>query len=66
MVGAGPPELLAPADNASVAGVDLLSWIEPDDPDPNDYIAGYQIEIAADEAFADVLITQSLEALHGV
>ena len=58
----GPPELLAPADNASIAGADLLSWTEPDDdPDPNDYISGYQVEIAADEAFVDVLMTQSLD-----
>ena len=57
----GPPELLAPADNASIAGADLLSWTEPADPDPNDYIAGYQVEISADEAFVDVLMTQALD-----
>jgi hypothetical protein len=58
----GSPELLAPADNASIAGEDLLSWTEPGDPDPNDYVSGYQVEIAADEAFVEVLMTQSVVA----
>ncbi|MDG5468965.1 FG-GAP-like repeat-containing protein [Deltaproteobacteria bacterium IMCC39524] len=58
----GSPELLAPADNASIAGVDLLSWAESDDPDPNDYVSAYQVEIAADEAFVEVLMAQSVDA----
>jgi len=58
----GSPELLAPADNASIAGVDLLSWNEPVDPDPNDYVSGYLVEIAADEAFVEVLMAQSVDA----
>ena len=58
----GSPELLAPADNASIAGVDLLSWAESSDPDPNDYVSGYLVEIAADEAFVEVLMAQSVDA----
>lgn len=57
--GPAAPQLLTPADGGQVAGVDILSWSESTDPDPNDYITGYQLEIARDAAFSDVLTTQA-------
>lgn len=55
------PELLAPKANASIVGADLLSWTEPAVVDPNDYVSGYQLEVASDATFTNVLAVQSAD-----
>lgn len=56
----GAPVLLGPANDASAAAADLLTWTETTDPDPNDYVAGYLVEISPDATFAEVLLEQSV------
>lgn len=54
------PELIAPLNGESIDGLDTLSWGASSDPDPNDNNVTYQVEIAFDEAFAQVIAEATL------
>ncbi len=54
------PELNTPANGESIDGEGMLSWSESTDPDPNDSNISYQIEIALDEEFAQVVAGELL------
>lgn len=54
------PELSAPANGTSIDGLDTISWTESTDPDPNDLNISYQVEVALDEAFGQVVAAESL------
>ncbi len=56
------PELVAPLDGASADGLDAMIWGQSLDPDPNDSEISYQITIALDEAFGQVVATESTTA----
>lgn len=53
------PVLVTPVKGETLAGAGLLSWQASNDPDPNDTLLGYRVEVSADVAFtAPVLTTQ--------
>lgn len=51
------PVPVAPATGSSIDGAGLLVWQASMDPDPNDTLLGYQVEIAADAGFASPLLS---------
>jgi hypothetical protein len=59
------PELIAPLNGVSIDGLDALFWGPSTDPDPNDNSAVYQVEVALDDEFSQVVAeaTQAETAL---
>jgi len=51
------PALMAPLKGETLAGDGVLAWQPSADPDPNDTLLGYQIEVAADAAFASPVLS---------
>lgn len=51
------PALVAPATGASIDGMALLKWQPSVDPDPNDMLLGYQVDIAAGADFAAPILS---------
>ncbi len=54
------PELSAPLNGSSISGLDALSWGASTDPDPNDNNISYQVEVALDETFTQIVAAASL------
>lgn len=51
------PVLVAPLKGEALAGDGVLAWQASADPDPNDTLLGYQIEVAADAAFISPVLS---------
>ncbi len=54
------PELASPVNGESIDGEEVLSWGESTDPDPNDSNISYQVEVALDEEFAQIVAAELL------
>lgn len=53
------PELSTPVSGESINGLNALSWGASTDPDPNDNTFTYQVEVALDQAFTQVVATEA-------
>ncbi|TLM65419.1 MAG: PEGA domain-containing protein [Deltaproteobacteria bacterium] len=51
------PALVAPAGGEAVDGAAVLSWQPSVDPDPNDTLLAYRLEVAADAAFVSPVLS---------
>lgn len=58
------PALSAPINGESIDGLGVLSWGASVDPDPNDHVITYRVEVALDESFSQVVDTESVSALE--
>jgi sugar lactone lactonase YvrE len=54
------PAGLMPANGTVMAGPDALSWSASTDPDPNDTVITYQVEIADDAGFVSVVLSEAV------
>lgn len=51
------PVLVTPLKGELLAGAGRLAWETSTDPDPNDSLLGYQVEVAADAAFSSPVLS---------
>lgn len=51
------PVLVTPLNGETLAGDGRLTWEPSTDPDPNDTLVGYQVEVATDATFASPVLT---------
>lgn len=54
------PQLSAPLAGEAIGGFDALAWQAATDPDPNDLHITYQVEVALDEDFSQIIATELL------
>ncbi|MCM2264304.1 MAG: FG-GAP-like repeat-containing protein [Desulfuromonadales bacterium] len=56
------PTAVAPLAGENLGDAGLLSWAASTDPDPNDALLTYQLEISAENTFASPLLTETFPA----